>query len=549
MALDACASPVLIDMPDTCGCAVTKCTLQEVTPETLDSEDWRESGLDRVYAQMKEARAVGVQEHTLTDLFLSRMKPKAQGKLGENMGQSWVAPYWLEPSPGVINENYFQIESGHAHPLIANRWHIVVKQSPSAWATDIPALERYFLAGHYAAIHFVDANGVGRTIRPQIISATNADAGGVHKAEVVIEANETLAGFAALTAAEQAVFQPTGGALQILGNSVADSQSWCHNKPSNIAWKWRDFWWQTLRNTYCVNDEYIKALNDPHLSEYFKKFRSLPLAQRRRQEQAMAEREFYNTIFWGDKMNELQTVENFRQMTPLYDPADLDCCIGYPSNTVGIVAQLAACNRVIDFSGGPLDMDEIMANVMTLARWRGQATGTDITRVEAWTDRATLNNIRFKWIPYIKNMYGFDAINIVYQPGQKMVYDLTGRIMFRFDVFTFLNIGIELAIITDVAFDDYLLNFPAGHENAGRYFMLLDWSDIDIFLAKAKSVNRTNNLADDLYKCVIDPIVTRYLLESKTISVAVHDPNRHLIYKNFSTNCPILTPTPCTEYE
>lgn len=548
MALDAC-NPVLLEIDDSCGCAVTKATLKAVSPEDLNSDDWKETGIARVYASVKEGRLCGVQEKPLIDLFLSRLKPKKRGNLGESGQASLIAPYFLEPSPAVINANYFLIGAGAAVQASARQWSLTITNSESEWATDLPAIERYFLPGQYVVIHYTDANGIGRTITPKVISAVNADIVGTHQATVVVEANYTLAGFNALDAADQAVFQPTHGVVQLLANSVSDRESWCHNKPSNINWKWRDFWWQTIRNTHCVNDEYIKALQAPLLSDYFRKFRSLPLAQQRKQHQALAEKEFFNTVFFGDRINENQTVQTYTDLEKVYDPADADCVIELKANTIGVLPQLSACSRVVDFGGGALDMDEILTNLKTLARYRGEATGANIVRIEAMTDQATLAGLRYKFISYLKDKYGITDINIFYQPGQKVTYTLTGRVIWNYDLFMFLDDGLELAVITDFAFDDHLRAFPTADKSAGRYFFILDWSDIDIYLAGAKSVTRQTNVADDLYKCVIDPVVTRYLLESKTIATCVHDPNRHLVYKNFSANCPKLTATVCTEYE
>lgn len=551
MSLDRC-NPVLIDMDESCGCTITKATLKALSPEDLNSDDWKETGIASVYAQTKEGRLCGVQEKSLVDLFISRLKPKARGNLGEAGGQSLIAPYFLEPSPAVINANYFEIESGAANQGGAtNTWTITVKNSASAWATNLPKLERYFLPGQYLAIHFKDANNVGRTITPKIISATNADAGGVNKATVVIAANLTVAGFNALGGAAQAVYQPTHGVVQLMANSVLDRESWCYNKPSNANWKWRDYWWQTIRNTHCINDEYLKALSAPLTSDYFKKFRILPLAKQRMQHKALEEKMLINTLFWGDVISEKQTVATYDDLEGVSDVGDVEgssCVYEYKSNTIGVIPQLTACSRVVDFSAGALDMDEILADLKVLARYRGEATGQNIVRIEVMTDQGTLAALRYKMIAYLKAKYGIDNINMFYKPGEKMTYSLTGRVMFNYDLFLFLDDGLELAVMTDYAFDDHLRAFPTADKSAGRYFMILDWSDIDVYLAKSRSVTRQTNVADALYNCVIDPNVTRYQLESKTISVCVHDPNRHLIYKNFTANCPILTPETCTEY-
>lgn len=556
MALDAC-NPVLLEIDESCGCTITKADLIALTPEELDARDWEESGIERVYAKAKEGRLAGVQEKAFIDLFISRLRPKKRGNLGESGGQSLIAPYFLEPNEVVINSNYFVIETGAANQGGAtNTWEITVTNHEGEWATNIPALERYFIPGQYIAVRLQDDTGVGRTVNAKIVSATNADAGGTYKADVVIEGNITATAFDLLSAANKAWRQPTHGVVQLLSNSVLDRESWCYNKPSNMNWQWRDYWWQTIRNTHCVNDEYLKALAAPLTSDYFKKFRMLPLAKQRKQHMHLEERMLINTLLWGDIIDENQTIETYTSLPPIADVGDADgtsCVYEYKSNLVGVVPQLTKCNRVVDFSGAALDLDEILVDLKSLARYRGQATGQNVVRIDAWTDQATLAALRYKYITYIKAKYGIDNLNVYYKPAQKIEYSLTGRVLWNYDLFMFLDEGIELAIMSDFAFDDYLAAFPTtgdhtADKSAGRFFMVLDWSDIDVPMAGSRSVTRQTNIADNIYNCVIQPNVTRYQLESMTLSLQVHDPNRHMIYTNFTANCPTLTAEVCTEY-
>lgn len=536
-------SPVLLNITDSCGCNLTRANLTTYTAAEAEALDYKEVDMLRVLATVKEGRLCGVKERPLVDLFLSRMKPKQQTRTGENGKQSIVAPFYELPSPGVINANYFKITAGAAHAT-ANYWTLTIANSDSEWATALPAIERYFQAGNYIGIHYKDATNVGRTIQMKVISSANAGA----SATVVVEAPYTLAQWNLLTAAQKAVYNPEHGLVVMLANSVSDRESWCANKPSNISWKWRVGWWQTSRFTHCYDEEYVKALSAPLLGDFFRKFRMLPLAQQRRQQLNLWEKEWINSIFWGDIINPNQTTTGYRNLPQVVDVADEDCVLEYKSNSVGIIPQLAECSRVVDFSGGPLDMDEILADLQSLARYRGEMTGQDITRIEAMTDQVTLNNLRYKAISYLKARYGDASIQLYYTPGQQLKFDATGRVMWRYEVFLFPDSGLELAVLTDQAFDDHLAAMPTADKSAARFFMLIDWSDIDVFLGGAKSVQRKTNEMDDLYRCVISPNIRHYNLESKTWSVFVNDPNRSLVYKNFSAECPTWTYTPCQEY-
>ena len=542
-------TPRLIQVEDSCGCAVTRADISAMKPSDFLDEFWKEVGMSRVVANTKEARMTGVPQRALTDLLLSRMTPFKRTNLTPN-GGSVIAPFVYVPQRHRVNSNYFLISTGAVHPaagigaIPASAYILTIINDASDFATSLVSLEHYFLPGRYLVAMYKDAASVGRTVRFKILSSSNGNLGGVERAYVVVQPNVTDATWVTWPAATKLIYQPTHGLLMPLANSVSDYESWCHQELAENTWKLKAFWFQTIRRTHCYNDEYLKAMNADLTSDFFKKFRTVPLAEIKKRQFALAERAFYNTLFFGDKINENQTPETYDSLPQVVDPANPSCLIEYKANTIGWEAQLAECGRVVDFSGGPLDLDLIKEALYVLKRTRS-AGGGDITRIEAMTDRFTAHNILTLMVNYYKDVYGWEVARF-YKPGEKLVFD--GQVLWNYNVYEFPDEGVELAVITDTFFDDYLSAMPTPDKSAGRFFWMLDWSDLEIGLAGSKSVTRQTNVADDLYNCVITPVVNHYQLYSETIAAKVNDANRSLIYKNFSDDCPLLTGNPCETF-
>jgi hypothetical protein len=541
--------PRLITVDDSCGCSLTRASISAMKPSDFEDLFWKEVGMSRIVANWKEARMTGVLQRALTDLFMSRMTPIKRINLGQSPQQSVIAPYILVPQQHRVNANYFVIESGEANANAgigatpASAWDLTIINESSDFASPLVDLEKYFLPGRYLTALYKNAlTGTGHTVQFKILSATNADIGGVSKAVLTVQPNVTDATWATYGTVAQAVYQPEGGLVIPLSNSISNYESWCYQDPSENTWKLKAFWLQTARRTHCYNDEYIAAITAPLTDDLFKKFRLLPLAQQKKRQMALAERAWWNTIFFGQEIDENQTVETYEDLPHVYDPTNPNCLLEYKANTLGIRTQLAECSRVTDYQGGALDLDVIKELLYTLKRTR-EAGGGSVTRIDAMTDRHTAANIMTLMIKYYKDKYSFDTTRF-YTPNQKL--EFAGQILWNYAIYEFPDEGVELAVIHDPFFDDHLAAFPAAHKSMGRYFWLIDWSDVAIGMAGSKSVTRQTNIADNVYNCIIDPVVQHYQLYSETFAVMVQDPNRHAIFHNFSDECPNITVDACT---
>lgn len=651
-------TPRFISVSDSTGCSLTRASIRAFTKQDVEDQQTKEVGMDRIIAQTKEARMVGVPERTLTDLLLSR-HVNLGGGTTSNSG-SVIAPFTLVPQQNVVNANYFNIVKTSCDPtdlatsgaasaapqggLYGGAWAAVTGNqasdfggtndltvdsttaSPSntvhsdkisaaaahsahlgricvvvqlasetmgsissratltGYKSQLKNLGRFFLPGSYVLLENLDdADGsVAQNVVFKVIEAasrttadsTEASLSGVaiggHYAVLVLEPNITAATWAseALQSAKHAglkKYLPRAGTISMMANSVSDYEKHCVQGPATNPTNLISYWQQTTRWTHKYSDEYLAALQAPLTSNWFKKFRELPLAQQRKQQELMHERAFYNTVFYGDQINENQTVEKYTMLPTVNDPdqGGDDCVIEYKANALGIRTQLKECGKV--YGGGmatsgaqaALNLDVLFETIYQLKRYREATAGT-VDTIDIMTDRFTAAQVRDVMIKYYKSKYSTD-VNMFVELGQK-VLDMNEAVALEYNKYYLPDQGCYMAIFTDNYFDDRVSAFNAGGVTnsdpatnqtpalaraRGRTMWLIDWSDVAVNLLGTKSVKRQTNLADDQYNCVIQPNVKHYVLNSKKFEVRIGDPNRHAIIENITEGCPTITVSGC----
>jgi hypothetical protein len=545
---DNCDPRVLV-VDESCGCTLTRANIVGMTPQAFEDQGFKEVGMDRVILNAREARAAGVVENTLEMLLMGAIKPIGKSKLNTvslpDQG-SVILPYIYMRQKRNINSNYFNVNSGAADPVAgtgdvhAGSWQIVVGQSSSTYSTALTSLSSYFLIGRYILVEYVNADGDSVSANFKI---TNVESVTSTTARLTLEPNQTSASWAGLTADEQAVWQPTAGLAIQLANSVSDYESWCYNDPAENTNKLLTYWMQTTRETHCYNDEYLKALNASLVSGYFRDFRQLTLAEQKRRQAQLARNAWINSVFYGDRITEKQQVETYTQLPTVVDPTNTSCTLEYKANALGFRTILADCNRVFDHQGNPLNLDTLFAVLYDIKRSR-EADGTNVQVIDIMTDRFTAGKIQEVMNRFYKEKYSTDTTRF-YQPGQALKFE--NLVNFPYDRYQLppdLG-GFDFAVFTHPFFDDKLSAFSTAQKNRGRVIWIIDWSDVKIGLIKSRSVSRKTNELDDIFNCVIQPVVKHYQLQSTTWTAILEDPARHYIIENFSDDCPTITTTGC----
>lgn len=562
--------PRLIAVDD--AMSLTRTSITGWTKTDIENMYFKEVGLDKIIAQTKEARMAGVKERALTDLLLSRHVaiPSPKNSAGY---PSVIQPFRHVPRRNQVNPNYFRISAGAATGggAPAAHWSLTVNNGSldgdsSPWAKTpnnvLKNIEKFFLPGHYVTIEWKADNGVAKTAVMRVISATNVDA---NQATVVVAPNKTYTGDTAYgntsigrlvgdagwwegaSAADKAGYNPTIGVMRIGTNSVSDFRSYGNALPGINDFGLVEYWRQTNRWVNKYNDAYLEALDAATTSDGLKKFRLLPLAKLRAQQEALQEKFFYETVFYGDAITEKQNTTDWQNLPAINDPAWVASgesgtnYLEYESNTLGIRTQISACGNVFDKQGAVLNVDDLLAMGYAVRREReGDSQSGNVTEVDIMTDSLwTRPTIRTLMIKYFKAKYGVDNVTAFCQMGQKITFN--GSVLWEYDTYDLPDYGYRLNVISDFYFDDRIAQFQTAQKSRGRAIWMVDWSDIAINIFATNSVKRTNNLADNLYKYVMTQNVQHVQLNSKSFEVAVGNTNRHRIIENFSDGNPTLT--------
>lgn len=549
----------IVTIPDSAGTSLTRATISGLTPAALEAYSNTEHALARVIAESLEARAVGVTPSSLDVLLKSRIKEVGKQAIMERKvgTQSIILPYTYRTRQTNIASEYFNIVSGEANANAgttvggvvypASAWDIVVNTGPSAYASELTDLHRYFPVGNYIYTENLDSAGAAgsRTAymtAHKVIAASTT--GGV--TTVTIAAPYTASGWSALTSGQKAVFQPTFGVVQIGTNNVRDEEAYAQNQVAEKSMSLIVDWHQTSRYTQSYNDEYaavLKKIMDGEVNEYLKKFQWMDLAQQNKKQRVQFDKQWMRSVFYGQAISEKQTAETYAQLETVVDPDD-GTVYGYKANALGLRTLLSAENQVIDAAGGPLDLDLLFQIAYDLKRNR-EANGGQVDCIDFMTDKDTANTIDIVLINYLRKTFGY-VDQRYYTPGQ--VIDSAGLVNYKFKKYSIPSIGIDIAVFVDQYFTDRVTQFGNGSGGAqgsvdfrsrGRAIWAIDWSDFNIGVVGTNSAKReyrgeTFSNANALFATVITPNTKHYDLRSTTWTTQLGDAKRSAVIENFS---------------
>jgi hypothetical protein len=547
----------VVKVDASCGCTLTRATITGLTPDEFEALSYKEIALTKAILATKEAKMLGVPENPLMLLLngsTTDIKVDTQTIDGD---QSIILPYIQRTQKEVINANYFTITNGSGGvggvdgaPVSAWKFRVGLGNSP--FQTTLTNIERYFLPGATLNVKTWDnvTNKAARTLTFTIYSATNVS---TSTADVIVYPPVSAANWVTYSAAEKAVWQPLFGMAELGANSVADPESYCPVQPSDLSKKLLPSWLQTTRESYCRDSVYEKVLGyilNGQVNDYLKTFKYMSIAEQQKMQKLAYDKAWYNSVFYGMAIDvDNQTTGGYPNLPPVYDVANPTCLLSYKARAIGIFHLLDACNRVRDFLGLHLDLDLLFADMYYLRRNR-ETTGSART-IDGYTDRHTAGLIFEIMSKYYKAKYDWETTRFA-KMGEKITHD--GMLMFEYDNYDLKDQGVVLAIFQLDYFNDlvdaYNTQFVGWNfQTRARQLWFIDWSDIKIGVAKTKQVTRRSpnpntDLAD--YQCVIEPTVKTYDLRSKMWTVLLDRPNRHLIYHNYSLDCPKISVSGCT---
>lgn len=545
-----------------CGCTLSRMSITGLTPQDILDLANKEINLTNLILQAKEAKMLGVPERGLSALLKGTIRDIKSGlKIDTTMNeQSIIMPFIQRTQSSFINDNYFSIVSATPTPgagtgtIKFSSWDITLGLGSSWLKTDLDKLELSFVPGSTLIVHTWDSVATKNAVTNQfeIISAVNADVGATHQAKVTVVPNITDTAYNLLTDAERRLYHPTFGYAQTGANNVDDRESYCNSQRADMSKKIVLNWIQTVRTSICTQQSYEEVLNailGGKVNDYLKGFKYLSLANQEKVKLARAEKEWMNSIMFGQAINGNQNITDWRSLPAVLDPNDTTCQLGVKANALGFFTILNNCNRVVDLAGAALDLDFIFAELYKLRRTR-EAEGDSVPIIDSLTDRYTSATIYESMQKYYKARYGIDTTRYA-NINQEITHD--GFIMFNYNVYDIPDAATKWLVATDDYFNDLIDAAPAkaigwDFKTRARALVFIDWSDAFVGVLDTKAVTRKNPdpATAAIYKCVIEPNVNTYQLRSKTFTPVMDRPGRHLWIYNFSGACPKVSTLGCT---
>ena len=537
----------LIEVSKSTGCSLSAATIRPWLTSDLEGAALKEIGYDSVFGQLREARVAGYRESTLSELVMSRATNIKRAVTRQNIAgnESMVDPFVKFRQKRNINSQYFLITAGTPTPgagaggIPASAWDLTVTNQTGTFATTLPTLANFFLPGGSLLVDYGSSANVALHLQYKIISA--ATVAGV--TTVTVEPNYSPAGWAALSAANKLKYQIgglAGGAAQAgtgayLGaNSVSDYESYRDKytalNPNSVI----QFPIQTSRIVWDYTDQWLKLLKNPLMGEYFKTFWQLPEAQQRAQAQAEYERQIMHSFFYGQRETELQAPTTYDQLPLVYDPANANCPLEYKTRVEGVQTQLINCGRYRDLAGAPLDADTFFSDLYLLKRAR-EADSTDVTGIDVMCGRGTAGVLE-RFMNRFYQQYYSQQNYFPMRMGEVM--DVNRKVkVFNYREYDIPDEfgGFQLRVFSHNYFSDRLGAF--GGAPVHNQLWAIDWSDMMFGVVATNSRSTKTNLDDELYRYVMKVNAKYVQMNSMTWACCLEDPNRHMIYRNFSNEC------------
>lgn len=556
----------LVNIPDGSS-NLTKATFTGLTPDRFQNMATTAYSEARLLAEAAESYAVGIVAKPLDELLLSRIKEVDKSALMEKKlpgAQSIILPYTYRKrkanlpaddfvvTAGVVSPNAGSTVNGIVFPT--SSWNLNVKFSVKWGATFIGSakysyLARMFLKGDYIYVEYVNKTGtIGldrdtRLTAFKVINAVDVDA---DNATVTVAPCITDATWGGYSAGQKGVYQPDHGYIHSGVNSVHDQEAYAQNQASDLSASLIVDWQQVSRYTQYYNDVYadtLKRVIGGEINDYQTVFANLPLAEQNKQQFARYRRKFLNSVFYGQAINENQTVEGYNALPQVVDPDD-GTLYGYKSNALGLRTLLQAESQVVDVHAGTLDL-KLLFDMCWKTKRNREALGQSHEVICVMTDKDTARDIDIQILTACKNLYG-ETVSRYYEKGEIRGND--GEHRYTFKKYDLPGYDFQLAVFIEPFLTDRLYHFGKGtggtegsvdFQSVGRAIWGIDWNDFNVGIVSTNSAKReyrgeVYSNANALYATVITPNTKHYDLRSTTWTTQIGDAKRSFMFENFS---------------
>jgi hypothetical protein len=549
---------------DTCG-TITRSSIDYLTPADLESlfaPGGVFADLEAWFKTAFEMKACGTKVNGMYDWIMSGSQRREGGVSGIDRksrprNPSLLFPFILGLQESVINTEYWAISNGWANsayteevtgPLDAGDKALGaagdrIIRVVSRYGVDLD--EKWFQDRDRIFVMGRSSIGVAQNGQWKVLaSAVAADKSYVDVLMVSENAGSS----------QPYATAPTSGLVLIGVNNVNDFEKWCNNRPNYDGKKEVPFWWQTIRRTRCVDQnykEFYARLNTSGVNEAFKRFGDLDLAQRNAQDEQNYQRHFVNAFFFQKPISANQTLANWESLdtisTPTgfsIDPGTGGAIVAKRAAFIGVVEQHRACDRYRDLQNNKLNFYEFLQENYNLMRARKTHYGS-CTEIDWYCDNSYAALLITAYTEYLKKEYGSSNVQFPIDITKTMDNNLGfawRTIMVKFPA------GLKINIITHEFFDDLRDAFRVESvESAGINLWALDWRGIYWSqIASNRKQHRIGDLTDLApidkdWGCVMETLTKEITLNSETGAVVCECPSNNILITNIRDDVPDTT--------
>lgn len=340
--------------------------------------------------------------------------------------------------------------------------------------------------------------------------------------------------------------------------NVTDYEEFCSQIPALNTRQDSYYWVGTTRHTLCeseIQKEFIdRVLRDNKL---YREYYHVDEVEYNRQVVEDYQRRQVENFFWGQALSDKQAYNTWDELPTVtldFDSLNLPdqgLCVGRKANPIGIVAQLAECNRVIDLGGAKLDlMTHVFEQVYYMSMVR-EENGVDSEVFEVWMNSVFANYFQQAMFAYYKEKTADTfRTNLSIDNGKQQ-----SRFGFYWrDYVLDFPAGKVLRVMTHKTFDAWYDLFTRitsfDIKSAANMVWFIDWSTIyQATIASANVVNTTGNIQDlakisQAMACRMKTKQTTYRHSSHTFTNVVECPAASLMINNVMMDIPIHTTSP-----
>lgn len=544
--------PHYVEDFDRCA-GLTVCSVKPIMPDQWDTI-YLDSGLPRVDASLAEAdfvsKACLPKTNGLYDWISANRRNWSKGMMKSSRlssGRWEYEPFIKAERRGPINNNAWKAvyagAAGGGEPAGSQKFIVTPLSGPIPESTGWFFLEMQ--------VFFFGKKNDGSILQ---------SAGVIKKVEVVstdltiwVEAapSNVLPGVGTASDMDYAVL--TRGVV-----NVSDYEEFCSQIPALNTRQDAYYWVGSTRRTICdseVQNEFIqRVLQDNKL---YREYYHVDDVEYSRQQVEDYERRVVENFFWGQALSDKQAPDTWDELPTItldFDSLNLPdqgACVGRRANPIGVIPQLAECNRVIDLNGGRLNLvQHVFEQVMYMQQLR-EEQGVDASVFEVWMNDAYALRFQQGMIAYYKDKtLDTMRMNMDLKSGAQQKFGFRWR-----DYELDFPAGTTLRVMTNKYFNAWYDLMTRGVtesdiSSAANMMWFLDWSTIyQATIASANVKNTTGNIQDlakisEAMACRMKTKQTSWQHMSHTFTNVVECPATSLVIQNFSMDAPDHTGLP-----